>query len=64
MWQKYMRKRGSLNAGRRIEAGSAMVAYMVNRMGGGKIEISDLMPHEIKPLTSDEKIMRAFFNGE
>ena len=36
VWQKYMRMRGSLNAGRRFEAGSAMAAYMVNRMGGGK----------------------------
>ena len=47
-------KRGSLNAGRRVKLARQWL-FMVNRMGGGKIELSDLMPHEIKPLTSDEK---------
>lgn len=45
-WQAYIRKRGSLHPGRRLEAGFALVAYMVNRTAGGKITLADLMPYE------------------
>lgn len=44
-WVAYRDKFGSLNTGRRIELSGAIVALQTNRMGGGKAELTDFMPH-------------------
>lgn len=56
MWQKYVRKRGSLNVGRRVESGAALVGYIVARGNGAKVEYRDLAPHEDhkKPRKTDQ----------
>lgn len=62
-WQRYINKRGSLNVGRRLEAGFALLAFMQNRLAGGKAKMEDFMPHEApasKPLNSDDAIMAYF----
>lgn len=48
-WKAYMRKRGSLNIGRRLESGFALLAMVVNRTGGGKAKMDSFMPYEHPP---------------
>lgn len=48
-WFAYIRKRGSLNLGRRIECGIGLLALMKNRAAGGSAEMEDFTPHEDKP---------------
>lgn len=46
-WMGYMRRRGSLNLGRRIEVGFAQIMIMMVRyMGDKKSTLEDFMPHE------------------
>ncbi len=45
-WGRYIDRYGSLHTGRRLEAGSAMVALQTHRLGGGLAELLDFMPHE------------------
>lgn len=44
-WADYMRKRGSLNLGLRLEAGFALIAAAINNGLGGHAVPSDFMPH-------------------
>jgi hypothetical protein len=44
-WSAYMRKRGSLNVGMRLEHGFALLAAMINNALGGRAELRDFMPH-------------------
>ncbi|MEK5749313.1 hypothetical protein [Acinetobacter nosocomialis] len=57
LWGEYVRKRGSLNTGRRIEQviGSFMALYRnSNRAKGTKAaDPRDFMPHESKPEPQD-----------
>lgn len=54
-WAAYRRKYGTLHPGMRLEHAAALVATVVNRMGGGKAEMKDFMPHfEEQPLTLEE----------
>jgi len=53
-WFEYIRRRGSLNLGRRIECGFALLASMYNRAHGGKVEYHDFAPHEDRPGESGE----------
>lgn len=49
-WIAYVKKRGSLNVGMRIEAGAALVTYAVARTSGDKTaEIRKFMPHADEP---------------
>ena len=62
-WQAYITKRGSLNLGRRIEAGAALQGFMTNRAAGGKVKLLDLMPHEqhkAKTSGDDNAVFDAF----
>jgi hypothetical protein len=43
-WAAYMRKRGPLNVGMRIEVGFAMLAVKIDRALGGKMTLNDFMP--------------------
>jgi hypothetical protein len=42
-WADYMRKRGSLNAGFRVEVGFALLAALVSKALGGRGEMADFM---------------------
>ncbi len=44
-WSEYMRLRGSLNLGMRLEVGFALIAKIINNALGGKAELSDFTPH-------------------
>lgn len=59
-WAAYIRKRGSLNIGRRIECSIALLAYQFNRVHGGKSQYSDYTPHEKESEDSLKDIMRLF----
>lgn len=48
-WRDYIARRGSLNIGRRLEAGFALVATVINRVKGGKAKMADFMPYENPP---------------
>lgn len=45
MWSAFIKKRGSLNLGLRVENGVAVLATQINRALGGKADMSDFMPH-------------------
>lgn len=59
-WSEYSQRRGSLNIGRRVEAGAALIATSVVTMGGGKIDMNDLQPHNVDPIDPEEQMRRAF----
>jgi hypothetical protein len=65
-WFSYMRKRGSLNIGRRIEVSTALLAFMFNKSKGGRSKFSDFTPHEIEESKNDindvMKLMKAIPN--
>lgn len=44
-WAAYMKKRGSLHVGMRLEFGFALIAQIINRALGGSSSIEDYMPH-------------------
>lgn len=58
-WFAYVKKRGSLNVGRRIECGIALLAMMFNRSQGGKADMSDFTPHEDNGFASIDDIAAA-----
>lgn len=41
----YVRQTGSLNLGKRIEQGFAMLATVLNRANGGSAELADFLPN-------------------
>lgn len=43
-WMAYVRQTGSLNLGKRIEQGFALLATVLNRVNGGQAEFSDFLP--------------------
>ncbi|MCK8669302.1 hypothetical protein M1M11_30945 [Pseudomonas azerbaijanoccidens] len=43
-WMSYVRQTGSLNLGKRIEQGFALLATVLNRANGGSAELSDFLP--------------------
>lgn len=55
-WSAYIKKRGSLNAGLRLEAGFALLATMLSRAHGGKADMDDFMPHFDKPEANIEDV--------
>lgn len=72
MWQKYVAEHGSLNIGRHVEEAAALVAFMTNRMAGGKVELSALKPNrggydseeESSEQTAAEKQMKREYGGK
>ena len=48
-WMTYIRKRGSLNAGLRLDAAVAVLATQINRALGGKAEFHDFLPYHDPP---------------
>jgi hypothetical protein len=59
-WVEYMRKRGSLNVGQRVEAAIAVLSTQVNRALGGKAEFADFAPHWDQPEPKLEDIATIF----
>jgi hypothetical protein len=51
-WFAYIRKRGSLHDGMRVEAAAALISVVLNRVNGGKADMADFMPHA-KPQAAD-----------
>ena len=45
-WYVYLRRRGSLNLGNRLEHGFAMLATVLTRIHGGEVEMEAFMPYE------------------
>jgi hypothetical protein len=43
-WYAYIKKRGTLNVGLRLEMGFAMLAQVTNNSMGGKSKFEDFMP--------------------
>ena len=51
-WFQYVEKRGSLNIGRRLEYGFALLLHVYLQSKGNKrTDIFDFMPHESRPET-------------
>jgi hypothetical protein len=59
-WVEYIRKRGSLNTGNRVEAAVAVLATIVNHALGGKAEVTDFMPHWDAPEASIDDLAKLF----
>lgn len=43
-WCSYMRKRGTVDLGARMDAGFAMLAHVICAVNGRKTKVSDFMP--------------------
>jgi hypothetical protein len=44
-WAEYIERRGSINLGKRMEYGFALVGMLISRATGGKATMKDFMPH-------------------
>ena len=44
-WAGYMQRRGSLHVGLRVEAGFALLAWIINHALGGTATMDTYMPH-------------------
>jgi hypothetical protein len=53
-WSAYMRRRGPLNVGIRLELGFAMLALKIDHALGGKHVLKDFMPWGKEPVEEDE----------
>lgn len=53
-WCAYIRKRGALNIGTRVELGFALLASTVVRANGGKAKIEDFLPQRDEPANTDD----------
>lgn len=59
-WMEYIRKRGSLNVGQRVEAAVAVLATQINAAMGGKAEMTDFMPHWDAPEANIDDLAKLF----
>lgn len=48
-WMEYLKRRGPLDLGVRVEQGLALVSLTVNRSAGGKAELKDFLPNREDP---------------
>lgn len=53
-WAAYMRKRGSLHVGMRLEYGFALLAVIISNALGGKRQLHDFMPHAERTATIED----------
>ena len=63
MWSAFIRKRGSLNTGLRLENGFALLAVMINRAVGGKATMEDFMPHADQKVADLADVMKLVSGG-
>jgi hypothetical protein len=60
-WVEYIRMRGSLNPGRRIEQSIAILAFYFNKaFFRGHVKYSDFTPHENEPEASVSDVIKLF----
>lgn len=62
-WADYISKTGSLNTGRRIDRGFAMLTTWLLRVNGSKAEIEDFLPyHEKQPdkIATPDEVLNLF----
>lgn len=61
-WMKYREKRGSLNAGMRIERGTALLAtlYANSKSKEGGYQLHDFAPYHDAPVLTLEQAMEAW----
>lgn len=62
-WFEFIRLRGSLHLGRRIECAAALVALQVNRSAGGSASYQDFTPHEPRPEMTPEAFFAILSRG-
>lgn len=63
LWSAFIKKRGSLNTGLRLENGFALLAVMMNRALGGRAEMSDFMPHADQKVADLADVMKLVSGG-
>ena len=59
-WFEYIRRRGSLNAGLRVEASIALLATQINHALGGDVQMQEYMPHWDAPQASIDDVAKLF----
>lgn len=57
-WCEYIKKRGTLDVGSRLEWAAAMISMIVNNSAGGKAKMTDFMPHWEQPQAKIEDVFR------
>ena len=57
-WATYIRKRGSMNVGLRVESGVALLAMLIQRARGIECDVTEFMPHFDKPEITLEEAMK------
>lgn len=57
-WAEFIRRRGSLHVGLRLEQGFAMLRAAINNALGGSATMRDYMPHFDEPETDLETAMK------
>ena len=63
MWSDFIKKRGSLNVGMRLENGFALLAMMISRALGGKANMEDFMPHADQKVADLADVMKLVRSG-
>jgi hypothetical protein len=63
-WCEYIRLRGSLHVGMRLEVGFALIAMVINRAIGGTANVHDFTPHIAEPEASIEDVMKILGGGK
>lgn len=60
MWNAYIKKRGSLHIGRRVEISGALTTSLLSRVHGGKSTFHDFAVHEREQESQANSFVRAF----
>lgn len=56
-WSAYIKQRGQINIGQRLEIGFALLAMLIIKSNGGKADMEDFMPHFDKAEADIESVM-------
>jgi hypothetical protein len=59
-WNSYIKKRGSLNVGRRVEISGSVNAALLSRVHGGKATFEDFAIHEKEKSDQISEFSKAF----
>lgn len=63
-WIAYLRKRGTLHTGMRLEAGFALLASLIVQTNGGKARMQDFMPHAREDeAVTPESVLKELMGG-
>lgn len=64
LWVPYMRKRGTLHTGMRLDQGFALLATIINNALGGKAKQQDYMPYAEQRAASISDVMNILISGK